>query len=808
MVNDNMILKLTLRKMKNKKKVTLIMFLALFLSAFFLSSLTLYRDNQERYVQELHFQRYGKWQLVTSNQNKASQFEIIGTMSMIDSTQYGEIASFDQTMFELANIKLLEGNYPQNNHEIMVDTATLDQMKLPYQCHQTISLEIKGRKYEFTVAGIMFPYKNNWMTIDEMIYPSLITTSINAPFSYYFIFDQRINSSFLKTYEEDMNVYVNVYSYPSLQISSNHQDAENHIDSMTFLDYFIFMNGLTIIVTIFFQQIRKRKERIYHLCMIGVKDSFILNESICEGLLLCVTALPLAFLLSLIMNYGLFASFNTVDINLYYHINFIDVLCQFLCLGFSVITIFVILTMFILMSWNRMFKGKVKQRKKHRSMISIGLFLLVSMIVIVFVSVDTVCKWEFYTYALHDCKRDYDYTYFSEGAENFMGIYLENDVEVFKDIPIENFSYSIEGKTLKEIREMKEIYGIQSVEYGYIIPCVMSSSPQLNQESSAVVRFQAFPYTREQLADKGAIFTDEEYLRFMNGECAILAYEDNFSEDSLSKVDEFLLNRCDNQNKDLNETMYIQKEDNVVPIVLSSQKIIKPDYGTVEDSFNPRDLLVSEAFIEKYFHVQDGPYQYVHVRVSRDASYSVTDKKMSEYGLINKRIQKDEYLNRTQNEFYIAFIQCIIVYILIFAIFVNIWNGYLESRRKDIGVMQTIGVCDHYLFKKYWRKLIYMMIVCLLAAMLLEFYVNYQSIVPYVEKVDGLISFSWIPTQGIGMNGASIITNRIVAVNPFMRFSGLPIYLFVSVCIVLLSVSYILFKKALKDYMISKINDA
>lgn len=48
--------------------------------------------------------------------------------------------------------------------------------------------------------------------------------------------------------------------------------------------------------------------------------------------------------------------------------------------------------------------------------------------------------------------------------------------------------------------------------------------------------------------------------------------------------------------------------------------------------------------------------------------------------------------------------QYIIFVVIMAALFMNIWNGYLNVHQKEIGMMQTIGVNDKYIFKKYWIK--------------------------------------------------------------------------------------------------------
>lgn len=359
-----MILKLTIRRMKNKKKTTLIMFLALFLSIFFMSSIALYRDNQAGYIEQLNYQRYGKWQLVFMDKKDCSAFDKIGTMSIIENTDISIVGSFDQAMFELANIHLLEGRYPTNKNEVMIDTATLDMMKLPYKCEQTIILKIGGQNQEFTITGIMSPYINNWLQVDEIFYPSIVTTQMTGQNAYYFVYDENINKNVAHSFEEKGIGFTNIFAYPHLQLFTDASgNTIEYVDPMSVFDTIAFVAGFAVVSTVFFQQLLKRRNRIYNLCMIGIRESFILKESLCEALLLCSGALPTALISSFAAIYGFFSSLDTVDVNSFYHVNFVEIITKSILLCLSVLVIFTVLTKIILISWHLTTSGKLKRKK-------------------------------------------------------------------------------------------------------------------------------------------------------------------------------------------------------------------------------------------------------------------------------------------------------------------------------------------------------------------------------------------------------------------------------------------------------------
>lgn len=245
---------------------------------------------------------YGKWQFATSVDRSFDEYQI-GIMSKLDVVEVLErqfvVASFNQEMFDLANLKLVEGRLPQQENEIIIDIELLSAFGKDYYLNSAIEMQIGGASVEFNIVGSYLPITNNWIPIETMgSYPSLITTGHVSDDMWYFGFvDELATTREMETYwflnhlsYDDLNLEKTIEQY-TYQIELEKQEKAIQVG----LNGSILILGLFVIFNVFASFYNQMKQQIFRLKLINVSRRevtiFLLTQSLFYALLFFILSL-------------------------------------------------------------------------------------------------------------------------------------------------------------------------------------------------------------------------------------------------------------------------------------------------------------------------------------------------------------------------------------------------------------------------------------------------------------------------------------------------------------------------------------
>lgn len=179
----NYIIKSTVR---NKQNIFLIFIITFLLGStvLFLTNYSIIQNNQNDILNK---ERHGKWQFSTNNEKTLEIYpaQKVGKTYTIDTINVSQaqvmLSSFDQNMFELANLKLIDGNIPRNQNEIILDYNLVPVFNLDYQLGSTLQVLGQMDEYTFTVVGFFESLDHRWIQNNHISqYPSLITTDLQS----------------------------------------------------------------------------------------------------------------------------------------------------------------------------------------------------------------------------------------------------------------------------------------------------------------------------------------------------------------------------------------------------------------------------------------------------------------------------------------------------------------------------------------------------------------------------------------------------------------------------------------------------
>lgn len=271
-----MALKSLLHYRKNTGLSIGVIFVVVFLSVFVNTlSHTIKNDEVDRIKRE-----YGYWQFVSE------ESRLIEGLKEGESNQVGEVETeggsfifslYDEVMFELASLNMLDGRLPENEAEVIVDYSIITFLGYDYSLGQTIELEIDGYEYSGTLVGLYESIEGKWIQ-SSMVekYPTIISTgeySGGESLYYGFLEDER-KINFLINNDE-----VNLISYPHLNLNWTIDDIQYHQEEALqahnrnrTLNNSLIAFGLFIILNLFILNTQKVTLHVSKMKLMGVTN--------------------------------------------------------------------------------------------------------------------------------------------------------------------------------------------------------------------------------------------------------------------------------------------------------------------------------------------------------------------------------------------------------------------------------------------------------------------------------------------------------------------------------------------------------
>ena len=97
---------------------------------------------------------YGAWSHAFVDESLSDSFETVGTYYKISDS----VGSFDEDLFNLANLEYYSGQKPQNEDEIIITLDAINTLGISYDLNQKVTID----GFLFEIVGIIYPYHADW----------------------------------------------------------------------------------------------------------------------------------------------------------------------------------------------------------------------------------------------------------------------------------------------------------------------------------------------------------------------------------------------------------------------------------------------------------------------------------------------------------------------------------------------------------------------------------------------------------------------------------------------------------------------
>ena len=236
--------KLGFQAILNNKKRTLstLGLISLLITVIIFANVLIYTNRASKDLQlELI---YGSWTHAFFEESRFSSFDAVGTYYIVADS----LGSFDNTMFELARFEYYSGREPKNENEVIVTLDVINDLGLSYDLNQVIALNQR----QFTIVGIIYPYNNDWIRLNYVNYPAIITKGLESSNFVFFGKAKKLTPS----YNVNDYIGVNTYGYPYIDTNGAvystrmSEELDMHIQSFR-LTQLLLVASIVILLVVF-----------------------------------------------------------------------------------------------------------------------------------------------------------------------------------------------------------------------------------------------------------------------------------------------------------------------------------------------------------------------------------------------------------------------------------------------------------------------------------------------------------------------------------------------------------------------------
>ncbi len=316
-MNCKYIFQLSIKYIRAHKKMFFPFIIIVFLSSFLLTSIYVVKDSYDLYNLQISEKRFGKWDFSYFPQALSSysfdKLDFIQTNT--DTIMYENSISYEPktvshsilkysfkavSAFDVLPIIMLEGAYPANENEIMVNTSFMEQNKLkigntlPFQNEEG---EIKN----YTITGT---YKNyaNFPT------PDFYTYLENKAEAFTIYADAKDKTTLLQLIDmADENPEINLHLNTSVTNAKYHLNEKFEFLYLMFT-IFIYVCSFLFIVNSLHMYIKKKEPYLQQMFTLGATKKQMQLSSFFEFFLVCGSCFLLSFLFSILLWKTLFTA--------------------------------------------------------------------------------------------------------------------------------------------------------------------------------------------------------------------------------------------------------------------------------------------------------------------------------------------------------------------------------------------------------------------------------------------------------------------------------------------------------------------
>lgn len=329
--------------MRRRKKELLLIVTVEFAAVLFVMAALLFQHNAEKYTFECNRYVYGDWcmaEVFRIGDGQGRQLEkhpyfggygtVVSGLQVVDAAGNGysyEIGWMDDTMLEIGHITLREGRFPENEHEIVMETGVLAELGYSFEPGQQITLFIpedafgNGRMETFELVGILKGSLAFW-NVGEYMPGALTTKEVldNAWFPSKTTYCYYLEEQYAKA--DTGELYINLQElhsekqetgwqlfYNSNLYAASFWGGTELYRSVTNMVLVVGMAAMSFLLAVYIQ---KRKQYYYYLRIIGMSKVRVRMVTLWELFCACVPGMVFGIPAGILLGAGVCGGLSAV----------------------------------------------------------------------------------------------------------------------------------------------------------------------------------------------------------------------------------------------------------------------------------------------------------------------------------------------------------------------------------------------------------------------------------------------------------------------------------------------------------------
>lgn len=328
MFKHNYLQKLAFDNIRKQKSFYRFIFISLVLVFALSSAISILFSSYDEIGYQERYRQYGLWSTMI-NQPTQEQIQLlsqknkdlmIGNIYHIGYVEYqgqevGTMDSLDQNSWYLMSFQLMEGRYPMNQKEMILNESQCLLLNIEPKVDQSITLTIhtedQSIQQQYQIVGIIQnDYQKSLLNIGSFL-TTQVTSTQNQALLYVQdnkdLWNQVIDAHFLE------NTVFNQETYNNYANVNWHNPHYYDSDLTIYMRYFIAILGFVGVLGTMVSSLSKRTEYLALMKAIGATSKQIQKLIVYEGLLLGVGAIVIGTILGFLMSF---------IVLLLYHLNF------------------------------------------------------------------------------------------------------------------------------------------------------------------------------------------------------------------------------------------------------------------------------------------------------------------------------------------------------------------------------------------------------------------------------------------------------------------------------------------------------
>lgn len=738
-------------KYKKRTLSILLVFLGLSIALTFVSSFK-YIERATKLVERQ--ERFGRWSYANfyGEISEFNDFDNVGTIYKIETSDEINFASFDESMFQLSSFKYYSGREPENNQEIIVELSSLNSLNAPIEIDQEILIKTNDGDTVFKLVGIIYDYSSEWL-IDEnqtYQYPSVITTDIKNENISQFAYSEKLPNLTGEQYLSNSLTYHQIDTETDAAELWTVEDELIELQSNELVNILLIIS-IFVIISVFKLSSSFYEEKVILLRTLGINkfEAFIYN---------LIHALFFAMSVAVTLFISLGASYVLLDISRIGQFEINYNLFKKALIILPIATFFIYLLMSSRSVVKNLTAGTIVPNKKtikFNRLFLVILSILLSILLLTPLILPFFQVFEYHKPRINEMSKRY------------------NDSKHYTIWGTIDEETKLLGK--KEINQIKSMKGLKEITFYNVFNIYLENI----SKKSNMHMVEINQYNDEWLSyfEKAGIKLSDD---FIEGNSVLFSKDYSMFDENkdISTGDKVLLN---------DEKIYMV-EDIVDDDLLAS---VITEHGT---NLSMNSILISENGIRR-IGFNPRYYNVVNIRINSAADPLVYDVEISKLAqgqrLKNQRFYFETELTKLIDEYNFEILQMGAIFVIGFGIITNFFINEIMQRKRDIGMKKLLGFQNNEIIWDSQKKYVVPMTLGIIPSLVIgyELYIR-KSFQRYLE--------SPIDTE-VYIDSLNVYRSRMIELSIEKSTFVYAIFFILGIIALIVAVNYIIIKHFVKQ---------